>query len=187
MRDSREPTWKARGWMALITRPDPPSGVYPSMVVQPVRSLNHPDIAYFVFDAASRSAGVIDAADDRLVTGLIEAYGCRLDWVTATREAGDLAEPLSRIASRTGAATAGPGRFHLGTLAFESRPLPGSSHRLIRGPRSLFPGRLLEAGDVPDYSRNPADPAVRELLAVMRRLPRRTRIYPARGPRTTAW
>jgi hypothetical protein len=153
------------------------------MFVQPVRSLSQPDIGWFVLDPVTRAAGLVDAADDRLLRELIKAHRARLAWVAST--GGDERGAVSRIAAAHGADLVEDGEFELGRLSFRFLHLGGSPARFIQGPLSLYTGRLLEAGAVHD-GEGGFDPRG-EIRDLLNRLPHRTRIYPARGPVTTTW
>ena len=157
------------------------------MVVQPVRSLSHPDIAYFVFDSATRTAGLVDPADDRLVRNLLRVYDARLEWVTATREDDDVARAMNRIAGATGAAVVSSPSFQLGRYAFKAIPLRGVPYRFIRGPLALFTGQVLSAGEVMESSDALRRQVLEEVLNILDTLPDLTRLYPSKGPQSNVW
>jgi hypothetical protein len=157
------------------------------MVVQPVRSLSHPDIAYFVFDSATRSAGLVDPADDRLIRNLLKVYDARMEWVASTRDDDDMTRSMNRIAAATGAATVSSPSFQLGRFAFEALPFRNLPYRFIRGPLALFTGRVLEAGEIMESSDALRRQVMDEVLAVLDSLPDLTRLYPAKGPQSTVW
>lgn len=157
------------------------------MVVQPVRSLSHPDIGYFVFDGATRSAGLVDPADDRLVRNLLRVYGATLDWVSSTREDDDVSRSMKRIAATNGAAFVETGSFQLGRFTLQCLPFRGVPYRFIRGPLTLFTGRVVEAGEIMDSSDALRRQVMDQVLGLLDSLPDLTRLYPAKGPQSTVW
>ena len=157
------------------------------MVVQPVRSLSHPDIGYFVFDSDTRTAGLVDPADERLVRNLLKVYNARLEWVASTREDDDVTRSMNRIDAAAGAVVVSSPKFQLGRFEVQSLPFRGVPYRFIQGPLALFTGRVVEAGEIMESSEALRRQVMDQVLSLFDALPDRTRLYPAKGPESTVW